>query len=271
MKVLTVSQFNLRHVLIGLVLAILSTASCAEDRIIEESLVYKDPTVAPQDQWVKGISVDYWAVKNSSTSSIGTINYSYNEPGVSGFVGYGDISVLASYKKAKFSFSPMQIASLNATYSGSANVTAFEISARWLIRKLAAEHLTPYVLIGYGKGTTDTAATLQDNATNTTLATITSNGTSQFKEIGIGAILPVNSTVGFRVDTRYGTSSATDNIRPTAVTAKGNSYTATMYYNIAKGWNAQLGAKLSSSGQASDGTPGSKFTGYYTTLGYSFR
>ena len=42
-----------------LLAALVSFTSNAQQRVIEDSLVYNDPTVAKQSMWVKGASIDY--------------------------------------------------------------------------------------------------------------------------------------------------------------------------------------------------------------------
>ena len=50
-----------------LALAIFSFGVSAAERVLEDSLVYDDPTVSRPGKWSGGVSLDYFATKNNTT------------------------------------------------------------------------------------------------------------------------------------------------------------------------------------------------------------
>jgi hypothetical protein len=252
----------------GLALTVLSPTAFAADRVIEDTLVYKDPTVAKKDQWVKGVSVDYWNVNTSIPSTYGNINVHFSQPGISAFVGYSDISVLASYRRGTGT------ADLNTTILGyavaihqSITDSQIEIDLRWLMHGLQTKFMTPYVLAAHVEQTTDitTSATLTSTGTNLPLTNPSDTSKTKTNGLGVGGIFPINAKFGVRADARYGrANSGSDNNSVALVTVTG-------YYNIAQGLNAQLGARYEQDGASSKGSAEVHITGLYATLGYSFR
>ncbi len=253
------------------VLATISTATFAADRVIEESLVYKDPTVSRQNQMVKGISLDYYSFSqnvsfaNAPNPDItGTI--AYQQPGISGFVGYGDITLMVSYRSgtgtADFSaqFTGLGTLTLNESFTQS----EYEFDLRWLMTNFQTTYFTPYALIGY--------AGTKFNSTITTPSlpsySQSSEATDTVPLLGIGGIIPISDKFGFRVDEKFGFVSDTYSDSAGSVSSSYNisRLTATMYYNFADSWNGQLGARYESN---NTGTPST--TGFYGMLGYTFR
>ena len=219
--------------LLGIIaLSVLSTAAFADDRVIEDTLIYKDPTVAQAGQWVAGASLDYFSWNNS------VLNYS--QTGLSAFAGYGDVTVMASYRSGSASLTESNGALL------SVKMTNNEIDARWLLHDLKTSFFVPYVLAGYENGTEDEG----------------SAGTITISEplVGVGAIIPINEAVGFRVDGRYAATSASMPDGST-LTYGTQQLTATMYYNIAKSASLQVGVR----NEAGNGISG---TGVYAMLGF---
>jgi hypothetical protein len=270
MQVFKSNNINPQHqkingLAIGLVLVTISTATFAADRVIEDSLVYKDPTVAHQNQIVEGISLDYFSFSqdlrvpiNNNPDLTGTMTY--QQPGISGFVGSGDFTVMASYRSGTgtASFNGV-VNNVAVTVNDSFNRSEYELDLRWLMTKFQTNYFTPYALIGYGGSTMNQTITLV-GYTNT----FTADNTATAPLIGVGGIIPISEKIGFRIDDKFGLISDTSG----GVTNNFNEnrLTATMYYNFAEAWNAQLGARYES---YSDGSPST--TGGYAMLGYTFR
>jgi len=255
----------------GLALTVLSPTAFAADRVIEDTLVYKDPTVAKQDQWVKGVSVDYWNINSTLPSTYGDINLRFNQPGISAFVGYSDISVLASYRRGTGT------ADLNYTIFGNAYAahesftdSQIEIDLRWLMHGLQTKFMTPYVLVAHVEEKFDSTTSLTVNGVNTPLANPSDTSKTKTNGLGIGGIFPINAKFGVRADARYGRAKTSDENTGSDSNSVGL-VTVTGYYNITQGLNAQLGARYEQDGSSSKGSAEVHITGLYATLGYSFR
>ena len=229
---------NSKLLLGAIALAVLSTAACADDRVIEDTLIYKDPTVAQAGQWVGGASLDYFNVNENASGPIQ--NFSYSQTGLSAFAGYGDVTVMASYRSGTANLTENNGANL------SVKLTNDEIDVRWLLHDLKTSFFVPYVLAGYENGTEDEG----------------SAGTITITEplVGVGVIIPVNEAVGFRVDGRYAATSASMPDGST-LTYGTQQETATMYYNIAKNASLQVGVRNQSGNGISE-------TGVYAMLGF---
>jgi|GEM_PF-1227505 len=264
----------------GFVLAAISTATFAADRVVEDSLVYKDPTVAHQNQIVEGISLDYYSLAQSFTIPTTYVNLTgtqtYQQPGISGFVGSGDFTVLASYRSGTGT-----VNASGANTSGGIAVTAnandaytqseYELDLRWLMTNYQTTYFTPYALVGYvgqTRSETITATVTATNrsssvsATNTSTSSVDSSSSTPL--IGVGGIIPINQKIGFRIDAKFGFVTATSGGVSTSYNA--SRLTATMYYNFADAWNAQLGARTESYSNGDQST-----TGGYAMLGYTFK
>jgi hypothetical protein len=248
----------------GLTLAALSNVAFAEDRVIEDSLVYNDPTVAHENQWVTGVALDYF---NSSTTvdnvgSTATANLNYAQPGVSAYVGHGNLTAAASYRSGSGK-------SAFPTFSLNDKISQYLFSLRWLMTNLSTDHFTPYILGSYFSSNLNADAYTNNG---TYLQTQTSNMTAPM--VGIGAILPINSAVGFRIDGSYGAANSTGQTTAgsaTSQTSSLTSVTATMYANIGDGWNAQVGLQSDQLKLTSASTSYTTLTGAYFKLGYTFK
>jgi hypothetical protein len=201
-------------------------------------------------------------------------SYSYTQPGVSAWVGKGDLSLMASYLSGRGTInSSVQSAGI---IGKSFQAKELSIDARWLLRALSSNHLIPYVLIGYSQKSNDGSANeleFQDAYSQK----------DKILVIGAGAIIPLNETVGFQIDARVGSDkqkrSDIYTAKPGVIlsfyshdssnSADFSRLSASMYYNIYAGLSAQLGAKHES---YPDGAGSSvQSTGIYATLGYSYK
>ena len=126
------------------------------------------------------------------------------------------------------------------------------------MRNLQTNYFTPYVLVVYENGTENDTYTLTSKAQQAI--------SYSFNEpwLGVGAIIPVNEKLGFRVDGRYALTHDTTSAG-TSTNYKTDRLTATMYYNITNKVNLQLGVRNETiMGSGRDNT------GIYTMLGFNF-
>jgi len=237
-----------------------SVAAFAQQRVVEESLVYDDPTVAKPGRWLFGVGVDYYNY-SSRTQFTNNSGQTYNsdtkfsQPGASAWIGYGDFTLLSSYRQG----------SGTTNFPGNTGYTTdqkeFDLSLRYLIKPLGAKYFVPYVLAGY------TRLEVKDTISPSQAITTT---TYNAPGIGVGGIIPITEKYGLRADYRRykGTSSSqsndpADNFNPWTQFVK---ITATAYYNITDNINLQLGART----QYSVTVPLSTTTGGYLSLGFTF-
>ena len=257
-----------------------------QPRVIEETLVLSDPTVAQPGKWLIGLSAEYWYVSQNwdryfadgGKYSWGSISGSM--PGGTITLGYDNFTVAYSYRSGSWDG--------ESTISGRANSAGFEtnstlkedqteheITARWLFK--VSPHFNPYAMVGYSymtkedKETIKTAGVVWTNNNNSNV--LTSKYTFQSPLIGVGAIVPFNQYFGMRIDGRL--------LGTFADLTKSNGYTAngvgagaaavgTFYWNIWQGLNMQVGGKF----QYMYG--GTEIGGFYKyggfgMLGYTFK
>lgn len=271
-------------IVIALMAMPLANIACAQEsitpseRVIEEVLIYKDPTVARPNQWVGGISLDYFNETAVFPVSGTNVKKNVSEPGIGAWVGYGDISVLFSHRRGSVDLGGTLSTGVN--FDAEADVKQTTIDVRWLVRSLSTSFMTPYVTVGYRRLETDTAG----RATGAGFFpfVVTRSTTFDGPVYGIGAILPVNEKIGFRVDGKYftadgkyETTSYSEGRVPsdfkgewgTVADGKQSIITGTMYYNLTDNTNLQVGGmrlrQHSGDNRRTD-------TGYFALLGYRF-
>lgn len=252
-------------------------ALASEQRVIEETLLYKDPTVAAGGRWIYGVSAEAFVqssstqLTNINTNVIETGNVSGTIPGLNLFVGYDNFTFTYHYKTGS---TTSKFGSATGAWTSKQNDTYNEATARWLIKGVA-ESFTPYVGLGYG-AFSETATSSLDSGNNmvTGRPTYTVKTNSTYTFLGLGTIIPMNEKLGFRVDAGIVRMSAkwAGETAGAAGTGSGSGgrYTGTAYYNFAGGWNAQLGARIEKVSLGA--VMGSRSrTGAYAMLGYTFR
>jgi len=238
-------------------LSLTSVAAFAQQRVVEDSLVYDDPTVAKPGKWLFGVGVDYYNWSKQTSFGAYTETQKVSQPGISAWTGYEDFTLLMSYKQGYGT----------TYYPGNAggfrsDNQDIDITLRYLIMPLSKKYFVPYILAGY------TDMTIKD--TQYSNATIVTKTFFKAPSIGIGGIIPVTEKYGFRADyKRYkGTSSSSSNdpndqFVPWTQMIR---ITATAYYNISENINFQVGARTEYFQSISQSTQ----TGGYASLGYSF-
>ncbi len=243
----------------------------AQGRVVEDSLVYNDPTVGNENQWAAGITLDYNNFSNTfvypnSPYADATQPTQYAQSGIGAFVGYGDYSVLLNYRQGTGNGTityPYSAPWTNQTLNDNFTISSYEVDFRWLLSSFQYRYFVPYVLYVYqseSRNDTRTGSWFGTPLTQTDTSSITASG------FGIGGIIPISEIYGFRVDIR-GTS-VQDNFTyagtTTQYTYPGSESAITAYYNITKSSNVQLGYKT----MTYQGYP---VTGQYVLLGYTFR
>ena len=259
-----------------------STAFAQQARVIEETLVLKDPTVAAAGKWIYGGALEYWYMKGpyNKTDFAGNLiasgDINFGQPGVSIFAGYDDFTVNATYRSGS--------GSTNFSYVNGANTVDsqtqkdYEIALRWRISDLSSKYFSPYLLAGYSDTKYQDSETIRNFPAfawpPTPPGHQTRVTTTDYKAplVGIGGIIPVNERFGFRVDGRlkfYNANRNRDGV-PVSGSATGGELTGTMYVNIYEGWNLQLGGKFTRlDGGTNIGS--NNRVGAFAMLGYTFK
>lgn len=246
-------------------------------KTVQRKVAYSDPTFPLRNQWVYGISADYSRNKVSEPLpySISGVtytspkSYNYTQPGINAWIGFNDITVLASYRRGNGQVNASVAA---GTISKSFHTSDIEIDVRWWLRQYSSRRWVPFALAGYAQKS--------------------SNGTQnelEFQDIysqkdrilllGAGAIIPISEKIGFQIDGKVGVNNqkrSGNYVASPGVFLSFNSYSytstnsflhasATMHYKVAKGWNTYFGAKYEN---YSGGTTN---TVIYARFGYAYR
>lgn len=246
-------------------------------RVIEETLVLKDPTVSASGKWVFGAALEGFYVhgkykqwNSSGVTDTGTINAF--KPGLNLFAGYGEVTVNYVYRSGKEDVDMNNVQGFAHTKSGDQKEN--EITVRWLIRDLSTTYFTPYVYAGYVDiKSTDTDTITTPGWTWTSSGTAVAVSTSEWKgtTVGIGGIIPVTAKAGLRLDGGVNSTSATWSSYGQTASGSGTGMrlTGTIYYNLAQGWNIQAGGRYE---YLNGGNIGNKYrTGLFAMLGYSYK
>ena len=81
------------------------SSAALSQRVIEETLVVNDPTVATPRNWIVGAAGEIWYVSgdyvqnDNNNNKIGEGNIHFTQPGGSLWVGYGDFTVLFTARR----------------------------------------------------------------------------------------------------------------------------------------------------------------------------
>ena len=240
----------------------------AQGRVIEDSLVYNDPSLSKTDDWIKGASIDYHNVYSapvSVTDTAGTkytATNSYGMAGLSGFVGKGNLTFLVSYRQGTGN---MSVPYGNTNVSWTKDMSEVEVDARYLITQFSSTYFVPYALAGY-YSTNETW-----NFTNTYVNGVLEKNSYTITAplVGLGGIVPISDKMGLRADIKQGwfSGSTTSNIpafNGSSISYTGTRLTLTGYYNIDSNINVQLGLR-------NDSSNGASTTGMYAMLGYTMK
>jgi hypothetical protein len=250
-----------------------------QKRVIEETLVLKDPTVTAAGKWVVGAAGEWWYIKGNydtydqAGTKVAEGDIKGGMPGGNIFFGYGDWTLNVAYRKGSFDIDQHY----NAGYDvkNDQDQKEFEVTLRYLVRGLATEHITPYLIAGYNQTNLDETKTLSTGWIWTHNGTAVGKWETTFRSplLGIGAIVPFNEYLGLRADVRGLWSDAKktrDDGKEWTGSGLGGAATLTGYWNIYQGLNLQVGGKAQYLNGGSDiGWWGKG--GVFVMLGYSYK
>ena len=250
----------MRRFTLALLLGLGLSTSALAQRVIEETLVVTDPTVAAPRNWVVGGALEYWYVKgdftkyNSSNQKIAEGDIQFSQPGGSLWVGYSDFTVLVTSRSGKgdqtLTYEPGVLTGTSITTTSEVKQKDTEIILRYLARPLSASGVTPYVGAGY----TETKFDLDETLPVGFVWTVNSQRTRHYRYtykgplLGLGAIFPFNETFGARVDGRlkFYSAEVTSEYGRTTGNGTGGDFIVTGYANFWRGFNVQGGYKFAS-------------------------
>ena len=250
---------------IPFLLSLFSSGAFSQTRVIEDSLVYSDPTLSKGSGWIYGGSVDYWSVsmKYKPLNGIYTGNLQYDQPGVSLFVGKGNLTALINYKDG----------SGNITYPNDyskVRTRQAQFSLRYLLDELSTTYFTPYVMASYWN-----YHMKNDSYYTNGNFYYTESTNASAPMIGGGVIIPFTNTFGVRLDDLWGVTNAS------GVSTNSNKYgnngninmlTLVAYYNLTNNINFQFGyqtVQLKPSANVNE--VNRNIDGLFAKIGYTFK
>lgn len=263
--------------------AVCQNSTDSSERVVEDTLVFKDPTVSAPGKWIFGAALeDTYEFAPITTFNVngslesGRINSS--KPGISAFAGYGDLTGNYTFRKGNENLA-LSTDGISDTQANS--VSENEITLRWRFSNLDGSWLIPYIYAGFVDIHVDTVDTITSppgaywasvgGVNRSPVGTSTTQW--QGAMAGVGGIIPVSNKFGFRTDegiistrstweSEFGPSSKGSGV--------GGRFTGTMYYNIAKGLNAQIGGRYEYLNGGSSGIARYR-NGVFVMLGYVFK
>lgn len=230
-------------------------ALAQDGRVIDDEIVLMDPTVSAPQKWVAGASAEYWFMagpyntKNAAgeVTAKGTINGSI--PGGNVFIGYDKFTLQYSHREGFLNIKQSDTDNANIIYNSKDRQIEEEVTLRYLFK--ANKHFSPYVLVGYN----ETSLAVRKEIEPGSGFVWTYNNTRFWGDrttyssglVGLGAIVPLNQTIGFRADARLLYTRAVYARDDRNLTRSGNGIgggaTGTVYVNIVRGLNVQAGVK----------------------------
>ncbi len=263
--------------------ALPGTASA--QRVIEETLILRDPTVAAPNKWLVGGALEYWYITGEYTitdnagNTLGEGDIKYNQPGWNAYAGYGDFTVFFTSRSGDgdldITYGPNTMGVPVAVNTKSTvEQEDREISLRWIFLK--RPHFAPYAVVGYSW--TDYE---QEEVIQTPGITWTATGNNTRREtieytapfIGGGAIIPINDRFGVRAEARvkfYDADRTQTGLPSDSGSGIGGDATVTGYVNIIEGLNLQLGGRWTHLDAGDAGGTVSRW-GWFAMLGYVHR
>ncbi len=259
--------------------------AASAQRVIEETLVLTDPTVAARDKWLIGLGLEYWQVSgdyiitNNAGTKIADGTIDYSQPGYNFYVGYGDFTLFFTGRSGDgtldLTYAPGALGPAQTLRSTSTvEQEDREIMLRWMFYKSA--HFNPYALAGYSWTDYEETETLTTpgfiwTATGTPARTKKVEYTAPL--LGLGAVIPFNESFGLRVDGRikfYDAKRTGNGFTTVEDSGTGGDFTGTFYWNIFQGLNAQVGGRFMhlDGGEAIGSV---SRTGFFASLGYVLR
>eukprot|EP01008_Symbiontida_sp_HLA12_P000694 NODE_169_length_1176_cov_1.346629_g166_i0.p1 GENE.NODE_169_length_1176_cov_1.346629_g166_i0~~NODE_169_length_1176_cov_1.346629_g166_i0.p1 ORF type:complete len:296 (+),score=109.01 NODE_169_length_1176_cov_1.346629_g166_i0:115-888(+) len=245
---------------------------------VKGKFLMSDPTVAELKKWAAGASFDLgWLFTTyDTTKSIG--DTTGNPMGLSAFLSYDNWTFGLSYHMdtTKVDFARRQNGQ-NSFFDSEQDMTKIDLTARYLLRGFSYDHFTPYIIGGM------TFIDLDETRQGDVVIEKDAGTSYMITSVGLGAIMPVNDTLGLRGDIKGMLVSSADSETENTLTdsALGLSAALAGYWNIRDGWNMELGFSYSYI-KEKDGfkhphyTTGSevgcmKEVEYFIKLGYAYR
>jgi hypothetical protein len=267
-----------------------SSLAFSQGRTIEETLVVSDPTVAAAGKWKVGGAAEYWYV-NASYKLVddqgresGSSHLNFTQPGWNIYGAYGNLTFAATGRKGDGNYTATQ----NRTGGGSFNYEGpheskdEEYTLRWLF---PTRNISPYLIVGYAKTVLTETLTIT-SSTPAPTTWLCGQGTLLRQEVtykgplfGGGGIIPFSEKFGARVDLRLkwndgstvtNASAANKSQCDKSGSGLGYDFTATGYWNIVAGLNAQIGLKYQYLHAGSDVRYWNRY-GLFGMLGYTFQ
>lgn len=264
-----------------------STASA--QRVIEETLILRDPTVSSAGNWLIGAAAEIWYINgqynitDNAGNKLAEGDIKYKQPGFNIYAGYGDFTVLVTSRSGDgtldLAYEPGVLA---ASGFGQFLTTSKveqedrEIVLRWIFLK--RQHFAPYVVAGYSWTDYQEDETMVNQPTFvwTATGTRTRRETIEYTAplIGIGAIIPMTERIGFRLDARakfYSAERTRSGRANDSGSGVGGDVTGTAYANIFfEGLNVQVGGRYTHLNAGDAGGSVSRL-GWFGMLGYTHR
>jgi hypothetical protein len=258
----------------------------AQSRVIEETLVVKDPTVARTGSAVFGASVEALYV-NAPFKSFSTLDSRETQlesgrakatsVGGNVFAGFGDFTAALTYRNAHgrstLTHEPTGLHPERFTHRVEAVPKQEEALLRWLGRGMSTSWLTPYLYLGYTRLSSDF-----DDVRDVGVWPSTGTNSQRSKVVakavigGVGAIIPMSERFGFRGDiglTRTRQTSDRQGHSFAEGNGTGSRWTGTFYYNVTDNVNAQLGGRYEYFNGGGAGTM--TIAGVFAMLGFTFK
>jgi hypothetical protein len=259
-----------------------ASSAFSQGRVIEETLVVNDPTVAATGKWKVGGAIEYWKVDakyDIYEPVVGEATLDFKQTGYNLFAAYGNWTLQGTTRKgdADYEATGSTVCCGTVRYGGPQDIQDNEITLRYL---WPTRSVSPYLLLGYTETKVDAKEDITSgNAIWTCTNTTHRETKTEYKGplVGGGAVIPFSRSLGMRADLRlkwyqgkYDQTGTTAACRHTSGSGLGYDITLTGYWNIIGGLNAQLGFK----GQwlnAGEDVPSWYKLGYFGMLGYTFQ
>ena len=267
-----------------------SSLALSQGRTIEETLVVSDPTVAAPGKWKVGGAGEYWYVNQNyklvdqNGNEAGSSHLTFKQTGWNIYGAYGNVTLAATKRRGGGTYNATQNRTGGGTfdYEGPQYSYDEEYTLRWLFPTRA---ISPYLIVGYAKTllTEDVTITRSSVGTTTFLCGqgghLTEDTTYKGPLFGGGGIIPFSEKFGARVDLRLKWNQG-DTVTNASAANKaqcdksgsglGYDFTATGYWNIIAGLNAQLGLKFQYLSAGGDVRSWTRY-GVFGMLGYTFQ
>jgi len=260
------------------------------ERVVTEKLYIYDPTVADQG-WIVGLGLEAWYVVeerdvvDARGNRIGESDKEGFLPGVTFYVGKGDVTFFLSGRKGDFTYDyTSNVGGTTVYHETEVDRSELELKCRWLFPKWSTTLFGKISLIPYSIAGVNYLLEDNENLIKTTgfgfasTLSITQDSERQYISplLGIGVIVPISDSTGFRADFVGNYSFAEKkwerlNQSEGKVTDEDWGYAAhaTFYWAMTERFNIQIGAKYQKL-DGGDDVGRTYFSGAYTMFGYTF-